>query len=353
MPPRQKGIKIEYFNEEADGEQAEMVEEPTTTVEAEFVEVADSNPPLQEEAESPPEYDDLDDYVFEERVGTLELINYLPRIPKAVLRGERDFTPKEWAIAQEDYSRGYRPLEEKYRIQYQVPDEASKFRVQEDLSREIAKVSPGLVGKWVKATTSENPRRFPTVMLKDSFGFTQYAVAIYRNLMRYTCTRRFIPNEDGVIEWDSINRDDPLPPIKNPELSEDNPDYALSSTYWQKLAEQWLDYCDRMAWIAEYKNARSLREQEPEVINLGNESDRQLAQEMSQFAAKTELMKQAALQYLSSELEDLNRKAAKVAKQAGAKGRADALEAYAEGFNQGEPQIPEEEADLWSGIDPV
>jgi hypothetical protein len=355
--PKPRRQKIEYFDED------DNQDVPTIEAEAIEVESVEINEPDETEylVGSEEQEDDLDNYVYHERVGVLELINYLPRVPKAVLNGDRDFTPQEWVIAQEDFSRGFRPIDPRYIIKYQVPDDASRFRTKEDLSRDTTKVSPGMVSKWVKATTDE-PRKFPLGLLQDNFGFTQYAVAIYRNLMRYTCTHRFLATkivvtDSGeellVINWDSINRDTVPPPIKNPELSEKNPDYALSSTYWQKLSEQYQDWCDRMEWLTEYKKAQSLRAQEPEVIEFATETDRELHQQMSQFATKVELSKQAALLYLGDELEDLNRQAVKLARKAAAKGKADALEAYADSFKQGEPEPLEEEQDLWRGEDQV
>lgn len=352
--PRKKGLQIEYADDvgasefSLEDDRAPASEPVDPIIEVEAIEEEEELEAVTVEVvdESVPE--DLNDYVYHERVGTLDLINYLPRIPKAVLAGERDFTEKEWAIASEDLARGFRPIEKHYSAKYQVPENAACFRTQEDLSRDIAKVSPGLIGKWVKVTTRDTPRRFPEGLLKDDFGFTQYAVAIYRNLMRYTCTRRFIANENGLIDWDNIDRDGVPPPLKNPELSEDNPDYALSSFYWEKLQEQWEDYRDRMAWLTEYKQARTLREQEPEVMDFGNE-DRELGQQLSQFAARVELGKQLALEYLDKELGDLTKQAVHRAKQSGAKARTEAIEAFAESFNQGDPQPLEEEEDLWSG----
>ena len=342
--PKPKGLKIEYFNEEEVQE-----EEPVTTVDVEFV---DSEVIEPEENPAQPEAvdaeDDLNEYVYNERVGTLELINYLPRVPKAVLRGERDFTPEEWVIAQEDLNRGFRPIHEAYIQKYQVPDDFSKFRTQEDLSRDITKVSPGMVGKWVKVTTGDRPRYFPAIgLIKDDFGFTQYAVAIYRNLMRYTCKRRYIADENGLINWEGIDRDATPPPIKDPSLSEENPDYALCSLYWEKLADQHQDWCDRVAWLTEYKQARSLREQEPEVINFSSEADRELYRQMSQFAARVELAKRAALKHAGLEFDDLNRQVVNLGRQKGAEGWANSMEAYAGAFNQGEPQPLEEESDIW------
>lgn len=352
-----KRVVIEYFKEEEeefDNEEAETVNTKAKTVNAEVVEeveevttqkvVAEETP-----AEEKPRYDDLEDYVFhfDDRDETLELINYLPRVPKPVLKGERDFTAKEWEIAQEDYNRGFRPIEDKYVEEYQVPNEGSKFRVPEHLSKEICKVSTAMVRRWLNAIDS----LFPPELLKDDFGFTKYTVAILRNLMRYTCTRVFIPTipdkdeKNTLIDWDNLNRDDS--PIKNPEVSKDNPLYVLSSVYWEKLAQQWEDYCDRMDFLTEYKKAQSLREQEPEVINLGNDSEREFLKNLSHFAAQVEIGKQAFLKYLGLELDGLNRQAYILGAQKGAEGRAGSIGAYAEAFNQSEPPPLEEEEDIW------
>jgi hypothetical protein len=341
-----KRIQIQYTDDPLDEEEnpppVEAVEE-AIAVEAETL-------PTQEDTDQTPdepirttsEHEPNTDYIFKTRVGTLELINYLPRVPGEVIQGERDFTPDEWAIASEDFNRGFRPIEERYLTNYQVPDDSSQFRTQEDLSRNIIKLSSRMVSKWVKTTMSATKPRFPERLLKDDFGFTQYAVAVYRNLMQYTCTRRF------TAPWDSIDRDSVPSPIKDPNLSEENPDYALSSIYWEKLADQWQDYRELMSWLEEYKKLLSLKGQEPEVMDFEGESDRVLATQLSQFAAKVELAKQAALQYLDQELEDMNLHAVKKAKSKGAKGRAMAVDAYAEAFSQGDSQAPPEEEDLWS-----
>jgi len=351
-------LKIEYgdkpFDEGEEGVQSEPepelenLEEEARSVQAEVLSPEEEiNYPPNEPSRSSEEEDNT--YVFDTRVGKLELINYLPRVPREVLDGERDFTEEEWALASEDYNRGFRPIEKRYLIKYQVPDDASRFRTQEDLSRYCIKMSPGMIGRWVKATTNESAQRFPRHLLKDDYGFTQYAVAVYRNLMNYTCTRRFKADANGFIDWEKIDRDAEVSPIKDPELSEANPSHALNSSYWEKLQEQWDDYCNLMAWIEEYKQFLSLRSQQPEVMDFDGQGDRVLAQQMSQFAAKVELTKQAALQYLDQELDDLNKKAVTKAKVKAAKGRADALDAYAETFNQRDPQPVPEEEDLWSG----
>jgi len=349
-----KKIKIEYSDDPLDEEACPKPDVPiqeTTAVEVETVPVDEQTsrtPDKPSRTTNEPEPDT--GYIFETRVGTLELINYLPRVPREVFEGERDFTPEEWAIASEDYNRGFRPIEERYLIQYQVPEDTSQFRTQEDLSRCCIKLSSRMVGKWVKATMSDSPQKFPPRLLKDDFGFTQYAVAIYRNLMQYTCTRRFKADEStGFINWDNIDRDTVPPPIKDPELSEDNPDYAMSSLYWERLSKEWNDYCELMGWLEEYKQLMSLRGQQPEVMDFGgSESDRILAHQISQFAAKVELAKQAALQYLDQELDDMNKKAVTQAKSKGAQGRAMAVDAYAEAFSQGDSQPSPDEEDLWS-----
>ena len=224
---------------------------------------------------------------------------------------------------------------------YQVPDDTYLYRTQEDLSRNIIKLSVGMVAKWIKGTLGSKAL-FPKNLLKDDFGFTQYAVAVYRNLMQYTCTRRFTCN------WDEIERDTSPPPIKNPELSEENPDYAMTSLYWERLEDQYHDYCDRMEWIAEYKRSRSLREQKPEFIDISQQEARYY-QDISDSLKRAELAKQASMEFMRRMLSDMNEQQAKMARQMAAAGQAAAIEAYAETIEKhSEPAPLEEEADLWS-----
>lgn len=330
---KSKGLKIEYFNEDEDEQETdEFVINKVIEVEEVEVEVVENTTTPN---------DDLDDYIYQERVGVLELINYLPRIPKEVLNGERDFAHEEWVVTSSDFDKGFRPIESAYLEKYQVPDDTYLYRTQEDLSRNIVKLSPGMVAKWVKTTTGGKPL-FPKNLLKDDFGFTQYAVAVYRNLMQYTCTRRF------TCDWDEIDRDTNPPPIKNPELSEENPDYAMSSFYWESLEAQYQDYCDRMEWITEYKRSRSLREQKPEFIDISQE-EAKYYQDISDSLKRFELAKQAVIEFTRRSLHDMNEQRVKMARQIAASGDAAVMEAYAETLGKHSEPLPlEEEADLWS-----
>lgn len=330
-----KKMKIEYsFDEEDEGEPSEAIVEQGEAVNEVIAE-------LIEEVEAPSfSLDDLNDYVYHERVGTLDLINYLPRVPFEVLEGKRDFTGEEWAIASSDFDKGFRPIDPSYLIKYQVPENALVFRTQEDMSKNVIKLSTGMVRKWVARIEGSAPC-FPAGLIRDNFGFTQYAVAVLRSLMQYTCTRRF------TVEWEKIDRDAATSPIKDPSLSEENPDYALCSFYWEKLAIQYRDYQKRMDWISEYKRSRSLKETPPEFIEVEREEYR-VHQALSEAKRRIELAKKGFEFYVVKQVDDMIASTEIVVRERAALGNAKLIEAAAETVSDSQELINEDEADLWN-----
>lgn len=277
----------------------------------------------------------------ETRVGSVDLIDYLPRVPQDVREGFRDFTDKEWSLCLEDYQRGFAPMTGQDWEKYQVPEEPAIYRTREKLSRNCVKVSAGLVGKWVQAKTNKSRPFYPDGYLQDEFGFTPQAVAVFRNMMRYTCKRRFKTNEQGVIEWDKLERD--LSPIKDPLYSEENPDYVLCSLYWQKVEQMWLDYCDLMDWISEYRQRISI-----ETSFQGEElPNRESNDARSEFRAREELAKHQIRQYWAYQLNALKEEMVEMARDTAMETVAEGYEAAAEVFKGAQP-APVEEQDLWS-----
>jgi|GEM_PF-3300637 hypothetical protein len=279
----------------------------------------------------------------ETRVGDVEIINYLPRVPWDVRGGFRDFTDKEWAIALEDFKRGYAPLPQEDWEKYQIPEEPIAYRTREKLSANCLKVSAGMVGKWVQGNTNKHRQMYPNGYLQDEFGFTPQAVAVFRNMMRYTCKRRFKANEQGVIEWSRLDRD--TSPMKDPEYSEENPDYILCSLYWEKREEMWLDYLDLMDWIEDYRKRQSLSQSsfQPEMPQVWGDNAAR-----SEARAREELAKQEIVLFWGRQLDHLKDQIVEMARDKAQEALAEGFEAISEVVKNAEPEVPTEGDDFWS-----
>jgi hypothetical protein len=266
-------------------------------------------------------------------------------VPQQVLVGDRDFTDEEWRDCLEDYQRGFALLSPADWEKFQVPDEPIVYRTREKLSRNCVKVSASMVGKWV--TTNTSRKIYPKGYLEDDFGFTPQAVAVFRNMMRYTCTRRFKVNPDtNQVDWEALDRD--KKPITDPGTSEENPDYVLCSLYWQKAEEMWLDYCDRLDWIEDYRKRRSIESIPFEGEHVAEFED--VRQELrSDFKVRGELAEHQVKQALVQKFNALTQELVEIAADKGIEANARAKEAFAQGFQLGDatPSV-EEENDLWS-----
>lgn len=337
--------KIQYKNGSGNGfyseQNVENYEDYLDTEYEDLEEQEQENEELELELEFEPEqyyekeelqgYFGDDEVTTEHELGTLELVNYLPRIPLAVYYSQRDFTAEEWKEACEDFQRGHRPLEA-YREKYfgNVLEESllESLKTIKGLATNAFKVSPSQFTKWLKRTTEGEVLCVDPNLIKSGEVFKPFSVFFYRNMMRYTCQKRFSK------PWDEINWHDTTKLSKHPD-NEDNPESVLSSHYWKAVEAQYEQYQDLQAWFIEQKNNRALVKTTEVVIGEYVETN-QMQSDLRLAEAALIQAKQSLLTQLAEESQRIIQEAAEM----GAKTRKSAAEVFASQV-QSQPQIEE------------
>lgn len=351
--------KIQYRNGSGNGfYKQNNVENYEDYLEAEYEDLEEHEEEVEIEFDPEPYYEEeLQGYFGDEEAtikhefGTLELVNYLPRVPLAVYYGQRDFTSEEWKEACEDFQKGHRPLEA-YRQKYfsNVPEDSllESLKTIKGLAGNAFKVSPSQLAKWLKRTTEGENICVDPNLIKSGEVFKLFSVVFYRNMMRFTCQKRFIKT------WAEIDWSDTTKLSKHPD-NEDNPESVLSSHYWEAIEAQYQQYKDLQAWFIEHKNNRALVKTTEVVIGEYVET--------TEMQSNLRLAESALIQAKQSILAQLAEESQRIIQEAaemGAKTRKSAAEVFASQV-QSQPQTEEvkpeseeqdteedTEEDLWS-----